>query len=384
MSKVLLVGNLADEKWIGNLIKRLKQSDPDLRIDFFWSKVTSETPSDAADYCEKIFRPACIFPRYLYKIPKLRISLKEKDINRSFKSFINNCKETGVHYDVVNFHYLNNETLSCWEEVQTITDRSLLMPWGSDVLRRSKSYTRKMREYVMHYDYVCASDNPRFRRQLEERLNIKEEQFVDLDFGSESIDRLMENAGVGRDMAKKALGIDGRYVITVGYNAHEEQHHIEIIDALLQIKDKLPRNYLLVFPMTYGGKQHVTRVEQKLKQTRLEYVIYDKYLSYQDVVYLRKCADVFIHAQTTDANSASLAEYLFCQSSVVNASWLKYDHFEEFGMPYYTFSSFSELPGALENAIVGGTKVNDSLVEYIKGISWSAMTKKWLSFIKNH
>jgi len=379
MSRFLVVGNLADEKWIGNLIKRVKHADPTLIIDCFWSKLTTEQPCSASKYCDLIVHTKSHFPSFLYKIPRLRIHIKERDVTLSFKEFIQDRISENKHYDVVNYHYLSNETLKCWSLIRKIAKKTLLTPWGSDVLRRSKRYSRLMREYISHYDYVCSSDNPRFKKELIDKLAVKESQFVDLDFGSESIDRLMENVHVSRDEAKEALGLAGKFIVTVGYNAHEEQHHIEVVEALARIKDRLPHNTMLVFPMTYGGKLQIERVRQKMEQEGFEYKIYDQYLSYQDIVYLRKCADMFVHAQTTDSNSASLAEYLFCRSTVINAAWLKYEHFEQFGMPYYTFSDFSELSKILEKAIKGGSLVNDNLVHYIEQYSWTYKTPKWVA-----
>lgn len=297
----------------------------------------------------------------------------------SLKKFISESIRRGIHYDCVNFHFLRNETLSCWKETRLITDRTLLMPWGSDVLRRSNSYLMRMRKYIQHYDYVGTSDNPRFKKELTEKLAVREDQFVDLDFGAESIDRLMDNKNVTREMAKEALGLKYRFIITIGYNAHEEQQHIEVIDALLCLKNKLPQNTTLLFPMTYGKKQQVKIVEQKVKQAGFEYKIYDQYLSYEDIVYLRKCSDMFIHAQTTDSNSASLAEYLFCRSIVINASWLKYEHFEQYGKPYYVFNDFNDLSDIVVQALNGGSLVNDELVNYLEKYSWAYKTPRWLT-----
>jgi hypothetical protein len=188
---------------------------------------------------------------------------------------------------------------------------------------------------------------------------------------------------VSREKAKELLGINSKYIITIGYNASESQHHIEIINSISEIKNKLPQNTLLVFPMTYGPRQQVGRVEQKLKEQGWDYLIFDKYLSYQEIVNLRKCSDMFIHAQTTDSNSASLAEYLFCQAIVVNASWLRYKHFEQFGEPYYLFSDFKDLPSIIETAIEGGTKVNNDLIDFLKQYSWAYKTTKWVSLFTN-
>ena len=383
MRRILIVGNLADDKWIGNLIRRVKVANPSLVIDCFWSKLTEEEPCDSSKFCGLIQRTTRHFPAFLYKIPRLRILIKEKDITLSFKEFIFGRMTENVQYDVVNYHYLGNETLKCWEQIKEISQTTLLMPWGSDVLRRSRQYTMRMKLYISHYDFICASDNPRFKQELIDKLGVKESQFVDLDFGSESIDRLMDNEQISREDAKEALGLAGKYIITVGYNAHEEQHHIEVLEALTSIKDRMPQNTLLVFPMTYGGKQQVERVKLKVEQAGFEYKIYDQYLSYQDIVYLRKCSDMFVHAQTTDSNSASLAEYLFCGCTVVNAGWLKYEHFEQFGTPYYTFVNFESLPQVLEKAIANGSLVNQNLKEYLKQYSWQYKVPKWLAIFNS-
>lgn len=379
MRRVLIVGGLADDKWIGNLIRKIKDAKPSIQIDFFWNDYASATPCENSVYCDNIYNIDFHFPRFLYRFPKIRGKLKKRDVSSSFEDFLNKQIENGIWYDCVNFHYLKNETLCCWERVKRLTNQSLLMPWGSDVLRRSKIYLKRMSRYIQHYDYIGTSDNPRFKKELISKLAVKEEQFVDLDFGSESIDRLMDSEHISRTIAKESLGLKDKFVITIGYNAHKEQHHIEVIDAIANIKEKLPHNTLLVFPMTYGGKQQVKDVEQKVQLLGLDYKIYDQYLSYQDIVNLRKCSDVFIHAQMTDSNSASLAEYLFCRSIVINAAWLKYEHFEQFGMPYFTFNDFSELPQVIEKAIINGSLVKDELVEYLKQYSWRYKVPKWLA-----
>ena len=382
MSRILIVGDLSDEKWLGNLIYRVKYADPTIIIDCFWSELSKDDLNDSVqNNCNIVYRAYRHSPSILYNIPKIRFFIKERDITLSFQEFINQQYKKGVYYDIINYHFLSNSTLCCWNEVLNITRKTLLMPWGSDVLRRSKKYILKMRKYVKHYDYVCTSDNPRFRKQLTDKLLISENQFVELDFGSESIDRLMDNMHISQPMAKDALGLKDNFVITVGYNAHEEQHHIEVIDAITSIKEELPDKTLLVFPMTYGGKQQIKLVEQKVRQSGLKYKIYDKYLPYQDIVNLRKCSDIFIHAQTTDSNSASLAEYLFCRTIVINAAWLRYENFEQFGMPYDTFRDFSELPSILKKAIKGGSLVNDNLVNYIEQYSWACKTPKWVAML---
>ena len=59
---------------------------------------------------------------------------------------------------------------------------------------------------------------------------------------------------------------------------------------------------------------------------------------------LRQSTDLFIHIQTTDANCATVREYLLCRKKVINGSWLCYDDLERYGLPYFNVDSEENLP----------------------------------------
>lgn len=378
MSRVLLVGDLSDDKWIGALIKHVKDKDPSLQIDFFWHSYSSKK-TNVADKCECIYFTSRHFPSIIYKIPMIRLYFMKADIRRSFNDLLNKKIAESFQYDIINFHYLNNETLCFWSKIKRISKITFLMPWGSDVLRRTKRYCDKMAEYITHYDYIATSDNPRFKTQLITKLHIKESQFVQLDFGVTAIDLLNKYSSISRQESKHRLGLDDFYIITCGYNAHPAQNHIKIIEAINKVKSQLPNNILLVFPMTYGSDVQRTKVREKLDQFGIRGKIFDKYLSDEEIVYLRKCSEMFIHAQNTDSNSASLAEYLLCRTNVINASWLRYEHYEIFGKPFYSFDNFELLPETILKAYEGGSLVTDEIADYIKHFGWQYKVIKWVN-----
>lgn len=372
--KVLLIGSLCDDKWIGSLIRELKKNQ-NVEIDFFHIVTTNKPLSQASDLCLNIYRAKKHFPSFLYKLPGFYNLLSLADVPLSLKKFLN--KRENI-YDVINIHYPQNKVLRCWKDLTKVSSATIITPWGSEILRISRLSQRLMARYIAHYDYVMSSDNPRFKSQMQSILHIPEEKFVQCDFGSEMIDELC-NSTITKSEAKSHFGIDNQYTIVCGYNAGIAQNHIKIIDAIAQVKDKLPKNIMIVLPMTYNiNHSYMAEVERKLIGYKLNYIILKKYLSNADMVCLRKCADMFVHAQNTDANSVSLAEHLLCDNVVVNASWLRYENREIWGIPYYLFDTFEELPGTIENAYKGGSIVPEQLKKSIASEGWNSVINKWI------
>lgn len=377
--KVLIVGSLCDDKWIGSLIRNLKKVE-NIEIDFYHILTSDMRLSKAAQLCDHIYRAKKHFPSILYKLPKFGNLLSIIDVPISISCFLKKIqKET---YDVVNIHYPQNKVLRCWRGFKIIGKSTIVTPWGSEVLRINKISQRMMASYMTHYNYVMSSDNPRFKSQLMDILNIPEEKFLSCDFGSEMIDELC-NSKMSQNEAKMHFGIDDQYTIVCGYNGGVAQNHLKIIDAVQQARNSLPSKLMIVLPMTYNkNASYTSEVEKRLADYNMEHLILKDYMSNSDMVCLRKCADMFIHAQETDANSVSLAEHLLCNNAVVNGSWLRYENRETFGIPYYTFDKFEELPEAIVKAYKGGSLVSEELIKSISAEGWTTVTNKWLKLFE--
>ena len=228
------------------------------------------------------------------------------------------------------------------------------------------------------YGFVMSSDNPRFKEQLKQLLNIPEAKFVQCDFGSEMIDNIC-NSPITQDEAKKHFGIGSQYTIVCGYNGGVAQNHLKVIQSIVQVRDRLPHDLKLILPMTYNATApYINKIRHLLNDNHLDYIILTDYLSNTDMVFLRKCADMFIHAQNTDANSVSLAEHLLCGNVVINASWLRYENRETYGIPYYLFDNFNELPSVIVKGYNGGSIVSDKLKQSIKEEGWDCKISQWM------
>lgn len=372
-----MVGNLCDDKWIGSLIRNLKKTS-NIEIDFYHIITTDRSLSDASKLCNNVFRVKRHFPSFLYKIPKFCFLSSFIDVPLSLKSFLENLRDENF-YDVINIHYPENKVLCRWKDFASVSKKTIITPWGSEVLRISTLSQKIMSRFMAHFDYVMSSDNPRFKQQIQDILHVSDEKFLSCDFGSEMIDELCSSI-MSKNEAKKHFGIEDQFTIVCGYNGVRAQNHLKIIDSILKVKEQLPEDIFIVLPMTYNATNvYLNEVQQRLTDNNLQHLILKEYMSNSDMICLRKCADMFIHAQNTDANSVSLAEHLLCDNIVINASWLRYENREKYGIPYYLFDSFEELPNVILKGFRGGSIVPKKLIESISEEGWQEVSKKWIN-----
>lgn len=384
MTKVLLVCNIYDDKWIGSLVRSLKCDDKNLQIDLFNTAIGKQSSLPFyTNLCSHVMVGKRNFPFFFYKVPKLGGLLAWIDICIEFHRFACRLKQDREKYDVLNVHFLLPTLCYCLNDMKIISRKILLSPWGSDILRVKRRDLKKLQFLARQADFVsCDREQERFRRDIIRLLHVSEEKLINIGFGTEMIDFIAAHAETTREVAKEKLGLSGKYVIVCGYNAHKAQNHIQMIEAIASRKEQLPENLLLLLPMTYGkNEKYMDDVEQLMKETRLNYRILRDYLSNEELLYVRKCADMFIHAQDTDANSGSLAEYLLCKTKVVNAEWLSYPNREKYGRPYYVFNSFNELGDVVVRAYKDEVSIVDErLVKDIQQDGWSYVGKQWVDF----
>lgn len=384
MTRVLLFGNIYEDKWLGSFIRCIKTKSTDIQVDFFNMNyyVKAEYPSSAKLWSH-IYSPIFNLPSFCYKVPKLRVWARYIDIIIEVRKLAKQLKKEGFKYDIVQISFLLGIYAYCVAVIRGMGERLVLMPWGSDVLRANKQQIKKLKELVKQADYVtCGSHAPRFKKQIVRLLNVPEKKIVIAGFGTEMIDMISQHPELTSDAAKKNVDLDGRYVIVCGYNASPHQQHLMVIEAIARIKKLLPKNFILLLPMTYGrNEKYLQKVADKLNILELPYRMLNDYLSNEELLCYRKSADLFIHAQTTDANSGTVAEYLLCDTKVINAAWLSYPQREKYGMPYYTFHTFDELDKVILTAIAAPFSIipielmNDIALE-----GWNHIGEQWVDF----
>lgn len=372
--KILLIGDVHSIH-INRLATHLKQINPGLIIDIFnISKSTKGIPKEAQVF-DHLYQPVRHFPAWIYKINfLLPFFSRFLDLRLSFSQEFHHSK-----YNIINIHFISPESFFLMPLYRRIAKTVLSSPWGSDMYRNKYLYKIMVKKVLDWSDRVSAP-KIQFREDIKRLFHVAENKFVDLGFGADMIDVILNNSDVTRDSAKEKIGLAGKYLITCGYNGLKPQRHAEIIYAVAQVREQLPDNLHLLLPMTYGATEsYLQEIENLLKQLDFQYTIFDRFLIDEELLHIRKATDMFIHAQPSDAFSASMQEYLLCETIVVNGHWTRYPDFEKFGMPYYLYYSFEELPACILKAYRQKEKIEitPELKEFIRKKGWLHLAGEW-------
>lgn len=378
MRKILIIGSASDDKYIGNSLRACKSKTDDIHFDLFSTKTKTDclftSVVDCITYKEKHY------PSLFYSIPKLRGYCNQQDLLKSLRNYISRCKNKGLCYDCCHIHFLNPIYARIVEDLKQVAKEIIITPWGSDILRVKRTNIPQLRLLAQKSDITATSKYIRFGQEVMRILNVSNDRLYDLSFGNASVDEILRLEHVNDIEAKHSFNLDNRYTILIGYNANPGHNHLSVIKALSAIKNQLPSNYILLFPLTYGGNsEYIQQIKNLLEQEQLKYKFFTEYMSNKQVALLRKATDLFIHAQTSDANSGTIAEYLLCRKKIVNPSWITYPHHEQYGNPFYYFQNFEVLPEIILQAIQAKESIVPvQLVEEIKKTSWAVRAKEWV------
>ena len=380
MKRILIVGGVYD-KHAYRFISHLKKKDNSLKIEILSYEKKEEQP-ECIDFCEKVYQPQDSMQK-LYKIKYLGQIIKAIDFKHNLKALVSQHKK----YDAILILWVFPQNMLAIDSYKKLSNNIILVPLGSDVLRISRLARFALKSFYQNADYIVLPPAG-FQQTVKQLFHITDSKIVTLDFGSDQIDTIL-NSEISRLEAKQELGIEKKYVITIGYNAVKAQNHLMILDQLAQVKEQLPENLFLILPMTYPKspeiEEYIKSVKIYLNNLNFKYRIFEDYLDEQQLILLRKCSDIFIHAQTTDANCATIFEYLLSDCTILNGSWLHYPELEKDNMPYFTFNSIKDLGSCLIEAIKNPEQHKPSyrLINDMAKKGWNYQIKLWIEFLNS-
>jgi len=255
--------------------------------------------------------------------------------------------------------------------------------WGSDLLRRSKATLRRMRRLLTKADVITVSS-----RGMEERLRETctplTADVVRIPFGVngfEAIDALRASADA--TSCRRAFGVarEDDIVVVLGYNGRPEQQHAMMLAAVAKLPEKQLEKLHVILPMTYGGEEaYVRQVASALSGIDVRGIVLRDFLGAEEQARLCLAADVFVHAQISDALSASMQEFLYAGALVLSGSWLRYPELEEDGVTFMTYQDDDELRALLLEVGNRGERAwdaPDGNRTLLRVRSWSSVAAGW-------
>lgn len=302
--------------------------------------------------------------------------------NRFFSRFAKKRR-----FDIVNIHFPKRHLAYAYKYLREMSRFLVITPWGSDILRQNQATLNQLSRLYQRADYIVTALETPLGRRIQNEFNIKSEKFVGNFFGS-SVIEYAEKLGdtVSQEEAKERFGLSGRYVISCGYNRKVPQRHKVIIEAINQVKDRLPQNFTLVFPMTYANPRtdydYVQELQQLCAEKQLPALFVTDFLSVEDVFKLRKLTDMFVHIQTTDASSGSVMEYILLEKKIVHGSWIKYEELEKYSpLFYFPVDRIEDLGKVIVDAYKSDPiAIPQEVLDYIKSFSMSRQAKRMNDF----
>jgi hypothetical protein len=93
---------------------------------------------------------------------------------------------------------------------------------------------------------------------------------------------------------------------------------------------------------------------------------------------LRLATDIFINAQMSDGLSASVLEALYAGAILLNASWLSYREYLEWGLSLLSFSRFEDIPKLVTSVFSkAGKEESPSRAVLREKMSWNQCQEAW-------
>lgn len=290
-------------------------------------------------------------------------------------------KKTYGEFDYIHIHGLNRYRGILALSAKSKTTKIVITVWGSELLR---SDNKRLASYLKFYKAASAIsfENKEMMDKFKDRYGkIKNAKYLLTRFGDELLDVMRKQSDNHLNILNKQKN---EIVISVGYNRNPAHRHIEVIEQITTLPYDIQKRIVLLLVMTYGpvNENYLSQLEKLLNSFQGRVIKFEKYLKREELAAIISEADVFIHAQPTDAQSMTIMEYLFTKSIVLNGRWLDYSIIRENDITYYLYDTFDELPALVLDIINNLSNYRNAVEENPQKIeklfSWNEVKKQWL------
>lgn len=289
-----------------------------------------------------------------------------------------------VEFDYIIVIFGNPFYLKCAKKM--MNNKTKLIVWyiGSDLLRITHRKQNSLIRLTNSLKPINVCVNQKLDNAFKALINDKGCDLI-CDFGISSIATIDSYLKKKSLLKESFLKIDpDLYTIAIGYNACSAQQHQAVIDSLVTLDADVKSKICLVLPMTYHGeKKYIESIKRLLLASGFKYLVLEDFLNSDEMAKLWCSIDMLIHAQTTDALSASMLEALYAGCNVLNGAWLEYSELEKWGISVQTFTHFCDIPNIVKSNLTNKNEFNSLIRKRIyEYASWDACIKKWKEILK--
>lgn len=325
----------------------------------------------------ELITPKPVLP-LIMKIPKLRALIINAHLRKALKK--------NGPYDAIIDLFVSPYVLAQMYYFSRKGSKTYAYFCGSDVIRSSWLDQRLISLLSRRLSAtVFASLNVRdaYIHKVAKVSNLKSQT---IHFGMSNlhiIDEELKNCNVHTCKELQNISKE-KTTICVGYSGAGAQNHLKVLEQLAQLPQDIKSRITVLLPMTYGGSvQYIRQVETAAESMGCEYMLYRQYMDRRQMARLWCSTDIIINAQLSDGISASVMEAMYAGAIVLNAAWLHYKEYDDWGLEYLSFTDYKDLYSVLLKQLNAPytKKLNNNGVIKEK-MSWDQCRHEWITLLE--
>ena len=304
------------------------------------------------------------------------------------------CKRMTKKYgtfSIVHVHGVNNFRGTVGNCMKKYCRKLVISIWGDEILRGSKKRKQSFAKFYNKAEVITTSTSHVYNQFVQEYGDKYKDKLTTCRFGLSIFDKIDEiEEKYTREEILKELGISNfsKITVLVGYNGREQQNLIPLTKTLQGLGDAQLNKIIAIYTFTYGirSEEYDKELRKELDNLKCEKLFLTEYMNEVQTAKLRCVSDIMLHAQSTDAFSASIQECLYRGTIVFNGDWLIYNELNEIGAKLITFGDYEELQTILVDYLENyddrkGAFVNNRRA--LRGLSSQEATEQaWLNAIR--
>lgn len=287
-------------------------------------------------------------------------------------------------YDAMQLLWIEMPWAYFYKLIKRKTRKLNLNVGGSDFYRATENEKKYKRRLVACADCITAETEETMKAFAEYYHDEVKDKMSLLPFGIEVLDYINNIENTPKNVLKKKFNIPlGKIVVTCGHNAKKEHQHMQLIEALKSLPADIKKRMVCIFPMTYpaGYDDYINDIKNNLKESGLEYMVFTKFMNFQEMAEYAMISNIMIHVQTTDQLSSTMLEEMYTESVVIAGKWLPYKSLHEKGMFFLDVDTLSNVTDSLENVIKNLDVYKKQCIKnkqlIWKQSSWDELAPKW-------
>lgn len=287
-------------------------------------------------------------------------------------------------YDAMQLLWIEREWAYFYKLIREKTKRLNINVGGSDFYRACEN-ERQFKGYLLDCADVITAETETTVQEFGDYYGEKvKDKLALLPFGIEVLEWIDYYRATDEKVLRKKYHIPSdKIIVTCGHNAIEEHQHMEIIEAMERLPERILAELFFVFPMTYprGRGHYIQRVGARLQRSGLDYVVLTQFMNFAKMAEYALISDIMIHVQKTDQLSSTMLEEMYAGSIITAGGWLPYQSLHQLGMFFLDIDHISALPEMIEEIVTNMETYRGKCIKNKKLIrehsSWEALAPKW-------